>query len=262
LLPSEPHVDLSAARTKIVGEAAGDFAGVSVTNLGDISGDGVDDFGVGAFRESTVGTSAGAAYLLEGPIPSGTVDLSSADAKHTGEAAGDNAGCRVAAAGDTDGDGTIDVAIGANQDEGTGTKNGRAYLLLDPLRASSASLADADAEISGAYTSGFLGSGIAGPGDVDGDGFADLLVSEYGADAPVTNAGAAYLFLGPLAGAIAASSADATFQGRASGDYLQTVNAAGDLDGDGLGDLLMGAPDESTAGGGAGAVYLFYAASL
>jgi hypothetical protein len=100
----------------------------SVSGAGDVDGDGNDDIIIGASDESTGGSSAGAAYLLLGPV-SGSIDLSAADATLIGENSGDEAGHSVSGAGDVDGDGNDDIIIGAYGEDSGGSEAGAAYLL-------------------------------------------------------------------------------------------------------------------------------------
>ena len=248
-------LDLSTADAKLVGESAGDQAGHSVAIIGDTDGDGNDDLLIGAINESTIASNAGAAYLVKGPV-SGTVDLSSADAKMTGESRNDYAGYRVAGRGDADGDGYDDLLLSAYYDDDGASNGGAAYLVYAPL-VGNLGLASADAKITGVGTNGNAGRALAWAGDVDGDGISDLLVGEPYRDVSGSDDGAAYLLLGPITGSISGASADLIMLGAASGDQAAlAVAGGGDLDGDGLDDLLVGAGREDSGGTDAGAVYV------
>ena len=118
--------DLAGAAALLVGEAADDAAGSSVAGAGDVDGDGLADVLVGARDNDAGGTSAGAAYLLYGPL-SGQVGLASADARLLGEGSLARAGAAVAGAGDVDGDGAPDLLVGA---PGQGDAAGAAYLVF------------------------------------------------------------------------------------------------------------------------------------
>ncbi len=107
------------------------------------------------------------------------------------------------------------------------------------------------------------GQHSAGVGDLDGDGFGDLLLPSFAHDDPGDQAGVAYLFLGPVSGQLDAGQAYATYLGEAAGDNAgRTVGPAGDIDGDGVPDLLIGAPASGAAAPAAGAVYVLLGPQL
>jgi len=119
-------------------------------------------------------------------------------------------------------------------------------------------LADADAKLLGEAEDDAAGYAVASAGDVDGDGLDDVLVGAQTHDASGTNAGAAYLVLGPVAGETSLSASRAKFTGESPGDLAGgLVLGPGDVDGDGLADLLVGAALESSSVDRAGAAYVF-----
>ncbi len=241
----------STAGASLVGEDPGDYAGSAVAVAEDVNGDGAADALVVAYGDDSGGTSSGSAYVLFGPL-SGTIDLSTADAKLVGEAANDTVSS-IDAPGDLDGDGLGDVLVGAYG----GGPGGRAYVVSAP--SGTVDLSDAGATLSADTASINAGYDVAGAGDVDGDGFRDVLVGANLADDPASDAGAAWLVLGPLAGSYTLGEDGPTFLGAAATDYLgATVSTAGDVDGDGLDDFLLGAWAADTGGGNAGSAYLFY----
>ena len=117
-LGSTSTLDLSLADYSLVGENRGDMAGVSVSNAGDVDGDGLDDLVVGAKGNDDGGSSAGKAYLVLGASlgVDPEIDLADADYGFIGEAGGDYAGVSVSTAGDVDGDGLDDLLVGAVND--------------------------------------------------------------------------------------------------------------------------------------------------
>ena len=254
--PLDGVVSLSGDATKITGESGDDFLGASMDSA-DFSGDGLVDVVVGSHLEDSAADNAGAVYLLHSPVLSGS-SLADARAKVMGEDADDKAGEAVAAAGDVNGDGHEDLLVGAYGVASQGTSSEAAYLVLGPFSGES-SLAAAAAMYSGLAAYDYAGGSVAGPGDVDGDGRDDLLVGASGNDDGGAAAGATYLILGPATGSIDLSDADAVLKGEQPSDAAgSAVAGAGDVDGDGHPDFIVGARFENSGGGNAGAAYLLY----
>jgi hypothetical protein len=183
--PVSGRQDLSLADAKFIGETAADSAGVSVHAAGDMDADGYDDLLVGAYGADAGGLSAGAAYVILGPV-TGRVDLSLADAKLVGESAADYAGISVTGAEDVNRDGFDDVLVGA---WGRGSFTGAAYVLFGPV-AGTIDLSAADAKFTGEDWEDAAGWSVALLGDIDGDGTSDICIGAYGADG---GTGAAYV---------------------------------------------------------------------
>jgi hypothetical protein len=235
------EADLAVARTRLTGEAAGDQVGTAMALAGDVDGDGLEDLLVGARLSSSNGDTAGAAYLLLGPV-SGVLSLTGADARLVGEAPGDGAGASVSGVGDVDGDGHADLLVGAYGEDSAGSGAGAAYLLLGPI-SGDLDLGSSDAKLLGEGVGDRAGEAVAGPGDLDGDGFADLTVGAPREATGGSASGAVYVLLSAVAGTLSLSEADAKLTGESSGRLLGTaIHGAGDVDGDGLGDLVVGAP--------------------
>ncbi|MCP4916248.1 MAG: hypothetical protein GY913_04940, partial [Proteobacteria bacterium] len=232
----------SEADAWLLGEDMADAAGWSVAFAGDTNGDGLDDLLIGAIGHDGGGPEAGAAYLVHGPV-FGEVLLEDADAVLTGESAFANAGTAVASAGDVDGDGLDDLLIGAPGQD-------RAYVVLSPVEGLM-DLALSDAIIDGDGTSARTGFSLAGVGDLDGDGLGDVLVG-----APGGTAGSAVLFSGPTHGEFSLEDGALTLRGGSGAQTGFSVAGAGDTDGDGVPDLLLGALRDDLGGRNAGAAYL------
>ena len=258
--PAEGTIDLATANSIFYGEGSQDYAGTSVAGAGDLDGDGYADLLVGApyFDASSEPNGLGnhgAAYVVTGPA-SASLTLSEATARLAGEAPEDYAGTALAGAGDVDGDGYADILVGAYAEDEGGTDAGAAYLWLGPVTGER-SLTDAHAKLLGEQVDDLAGMAVAGAGDTDGDGHADILVGASREDSGGVDAGAAYLLLGPISGGtLTLASADAKLQGARGGDTACRVAGAGDVNGDGLDDVLVGAQAEDSGGTNAGAAYL------
>jgi MYXO-CTERM domain-containing protein len=237
------------------GEATGDEAGYALASAGDLDGDGSDELIVGAPGGSV-------AYLLTTASP-GSHSLADALATLIGDS-GDRLGESVSGGQDIDGDGWPDVLVGAPYSDDGGTNAGAATLVLGADWSGVLAVADADATWTGENPSDFAGHSVAILGDVDGDGYADMLIGAPNHDSAASNAGAAYLIRGsatPSSGGL--GSADAILLGEAASDYAGfTVAAAADFDDDGTADLVVGAYGVDGGGSEAGAVYLVSGASL
>jgi hypothetical protein len=155
------------------------------------------------------------------------------------------------------GDGFDDVLIGAFGNDAGGRYAGAAYLVLGSATPGDLPLFAADAAYTGEAGNDLAGGAVSVAGDVDGDGFDDLLVGAYGYSGG-SNAGAAYLVLGsPTPADLSLSAADARYTGEAADDYAgHSVSGARDVDGDGFDDLLVGAHYDDAGGTKAGAAYL------
>jgi hypothetical protein len=259
--PVNGDMGLASADARLLGLAEDDRAGAAVAGVGDVNGDGRDDLLVGAYGDSSAGSSAGAAYLFYGPV-SGTAALSTADAQLLGAASKDFAGTAVAGVGDSDGDGYDDMAVGAWGQDGAGSGAGAVHVVLGPVYGQ-IDLAQADATLWGGARGDKFGASLAAAGDLDGDGYGDLLVGAEGEDGGGDLAGAAYLFYGPLDDGISALEADMIMVGAGRDEKAgSSVAVAGDLDGDGWTDLVVGAPGASVSGNASGAAYLVFSAGV
>ena len=251
-------MSLADADSKFYAEEEDAEAGNYVRGIGDLDGDGAGDFVIGANKlDSDAGDSAGGAYLFLGPVTPGVQDMSLADAVLLGEAEGDRAGFNTGRVGDMDGDGLMDIYVGASE-EGTGGSGAGAVYLLYGVPSGETSLGDADAKLIGEVAGDSAKVGI-GPGDVNGDGNSDFLVGASGYDNHRDGAGAAYLLAGPLTGEVDLEDALARITGSSAGDKVgANVEACGDVNQDGLDDLMFGANGRSEDEENAGAVFVVF----
>ena len=266
--PVGGELDTSTADARLEGEAGldgyGGLAGTALAASADADGDGVGDVLVAAPRLYIEGSSEGRVYLVSG-LESGTVSLADADATLDGEP-GDYVGFSLGWAGDLDGDGYSEALLGAQYSWGSGglSSCGRAYLVPGPLTGA-VRLEDASSSIVEGDEDGMgVGAGLAGPGDLDGDGAPDVAVgiSEGHRTEAEARAGSACLIYGPpAAGTLFPADCDARWTGEAVGDKDLAgtgVNGAGDVNGDGFDDLLVGAAWSDIAAEKAGAAYLLF----
>jgi len=249
---------LSSATVIFTGRTAGDSAGSKVSGIGDFDNDGFDDFVIGA--PSAQGT--GVVYLLLGySSPSGTMSLTAANASFVGEAAGDAAGFSISGAGDVNNDGYDDFLVGAFIADTTVTDSGKAYLILGGTPPSGeTNLSMADAAYTGINQQDYAGCSVAGAGDVNNDGYDDILVGAYWSDTIATDGGSAYLILGDASpnGTTSLADADYEFSGLTTGDQCGKKVASVDMNGDGYSDISVGCPYANTGSSNTGTTYLIY----
>jgi len=189
-------VDLRYADAQLYGEGDNHFAGRTAAGVGDLDNDGYDDIFIGADGEDSVASGNGAAYLWNGPVPSGTRDLSNADTKFVGDTGLDYIGRSVAGGGDIDGDGNLDLVMGGTGDDYGDTDAGGGFVALGPFSAGTVTKNDFYARLYAASTDDKAGYAVSGAFDFNGDGFDDVLVGVPGEDTGGTDAGAAYITFG------------------------------------------------------------------
>ncbi len=236
-----------------------------VTASGPVVGVGDEDYTYGddeiAISDVSARSAQGAIYLYS----YATTGLTALPVIN-GEDANDAAGFGLAGGpgNDTNGDGYDEIFIGAYGDDSGGPDAGAAYVVETPLT-STFDLSSASVKIVGSSVSEMFGRHVAAPGDVDGDGLADMAVTAPRDDAGGSNAGAIYIFEDVDTDAATKDSLNSEYEvkivGQSSSDYLGYWRPSfGDVNGDGEVDVLLGSPnwEASAATAGSGAVWLIY----
>ncbi|NEQ65321.1 MAG: hypothetical protein F6K21_07455 [Symploca sp. SIO2D2] len=253
-----------------------DFSGWSVSSAGDINSDGIDDLIIGASRADPNGNfdvhDAGQSYVVFGSSNgfSPSLELSSLDGSNgfilNGINANDSSGSSVNSAGDINDDGIDDLIIGAYVADPNGNNDaGQSYVVFGSSNGFSASfdLSSLDGSngfiLNGIAASDLSGYSVSSVGDINGDGIDDLIIGAHGADPNGNNgAGQSYVVFGSsnsFSASLDLSSLDGTsgfiLNGISAGDGSgYSVSGAGDINGDSIDDLIIGAHGAGSNGAG------------
>jgi Ca2+-binding RTX toxin-like protein len=278
-----PAFDLSSLNGsngfKLLGVSAGDYSGWSVSSAGDVNGDGFADIIIGSLYHAAsyvvFGRASGFASAIELSALDGNTGFRLSD-----DFAYSSFGASVASAGDVNGDGFGDLIIGASG-EGLDASNnytytGNSYVVFGKSGGWNSTLNVSSLNGSNGFRlDGIIreqsGKSVASAGDVNGDGFADIMIGSPLADLPGnTDAGWSRVIFGKASGwasAIDLASLDGSngfkLNGVAFSDYSGSALAsAGDVDGDGFPDLIIGAnsarPDAPSNYAATGAAYVYF----
>lgn len=258
--PEGAERQLGAATIVVTGMSSS-ATGQAVAAPGDLDGDGNDDLVVSAYYVDRT-------CVWRGPVATGEHTLDSADLCWSGEHSYDYSGYAIASAGDLTGDGRPDLLIGAIGSDDPGSFAGKVYLVTGDGDGT-VGLSTAHASWTGEAAADYGGTTLRGIGDATGDGNDDALVASPGADG---GKGRVYLIAGPVSpgaasladlgwwvtGANGGGSSGLMHGETAAGDRLGDGASGGDIDGDGIADLGVGATGSDTAGTDAGSTAIFY----
>ncbi len=262
-----------------------DFSGDTVASAGDFNGDGIDDFVIGAFFADPNGIQSGESYVIFGDLgvgAGGTMELSSLDGANgfviNGIDAGDQSGVSVSSAGDVNADGIDDLVIGALFADPNGTNSGESYVVFGApgvgaggtLELSSLDGANGFV-INGIDAYDWSGTSVSSAGDVNGDGIDDLVIGAYH---PFTysngsSSGNSYVVFGApgvgAGGTLELSSLNGAngfvINGIDAHDHSgRSVSSAGDVNADGIDDILIAAVLADPNGNGSGESYVVFGA--
>ncbi|NNL68490.1 MAG: hypothetical protein HKO70_00835, partial [Acidimicrobiia bacterium] len=249
-----------------------DEFGMGVAGIGDLDGDLIPDLAVGVHQDDDGGGNQGAIYILF-LNPDGTVKGEQVISETQGGLAAtidinDRFGSSVAAIGDLDGDGLNDIVVGAKDDDDGGVDQGAVYVLF--LNADGTVKAEQKiSETSGGLgavldTTDAFGIDVAGLGDLDGDGLGDIAVGAYWDDDGGTDRGAAYVLRLNANGTVKAQQKISDTAGALAAvldnndEFGTSVAGIGDVDADGVPDLLVGAPKDDDGLSLTGAAYVLF----
>ncbi len=246
---------------RLDGENSFDILGMSVSGAGDVNGDGFDDVIVGAWGADPNAFSSGSSYVVFGKATGfdAQMDLSSLNGSNgfrlDGEHELDVSGSSVSGAGDVNGDGFADLIVGASLADFNGDVSGSSYVVFGKALGFDAQMdlsslnGSNGFRLDGEYELDLSGRSVSGAGDVNGDGFDDVIVGAYGADPNGELSGSSYIVFGKAAGfdvQMDLSSLNGRngfrLDGEHKGDYSgSSVSGAGDVNGDGFDDVIVGA---------------------
>ncbi len=235
-------------------DQASAYFGRSVATAGDVNGDGYSDVIVGAYYYDNGQVNEGRTFLFYGSAAG-----LSATANWTAESDQSSAyfGQSVATAGDVNGDGYSDVIVGAPYyDNGEGNE-GRAFVYYGSAAGLSAA-ANWTAESN--QTSALFGQSVATAGDVNNDGYSDVVIGAHFYDNGQTDEGRAFLFTGSGQGL--SSTPNWTAEGDQAIAYFgASVSTAGDVNGDGYSDVIVGAANYSNGQTNEGRAFIYHGAA-
>ena len=268
---------------RLDGESETDWFGSSISGIGDINDDGIDDFAIGAeLADHNERRSSGSTYVVYGDKEGFDVNINLASLKISdgfridGARAGDRSGNSVSSAGDVNRDGIDDLIIGAHIATGpNGNSSGLTYIIYGKgvdftSNIDLSNLTSSDGIRISGESAGYWSGYSVTSGDINGDSYNDIIIGAYHASLSESSSGSTYVVFGDEDGLNTDIELSSIINGRdgfridgeGRGDFSGRSVSAGDINGDGYDDLIIGAPNADPNGvRNSGATYVVFGKS-